>query len=1128
MSSKKTLKIQRLDPIEHILKRPDTYVGSVRTKIYDEYVSDCKEITRKKISFSPAILRIFIEALSNAIDNVQRSIEVGTPCTKIKISIDQETGETRIWNDGRIIEVEQDPLLENKYKHTLIFGELRTSTNFDDSEDRTVSGRNGLGIKLTNVFSKTFKVNALDPTRGLHFAQEWSNNMRNVSPPKITKSSLKTGYTEIIWTPDFEFFGIPGYTTDIINLYTRYVIDCAMLTKVNVYFNNEKLPIKSLQDYAKLFSSPTSESVYIRSTDSEVVVTSAKEFEFISFVNGIFTVDGGTHVEAWSEAVFRPIVDHLNKPKKPQVNIKDVKQFYRIFVVSTLINPEFSSQSKTLLTAPDVKAKVDPKTTKSMLKWESIDKITDIIRGKELLVMKKSESKKRGVAIGGYEEANEAGGKHSLECTLALCEGLSAKTFAVKGMESMLFGKSGRDWFGVYALRGKILNVRNANSKSIAENREITAVIQILNLKYGVDYRIDENFAQLNYGKLLILTDADTDGKHIAGLIINFIHFLFPTLLERTNPSFLVDMMTPIAKFTMRNEMKIFYSAMKADAYYKENIKTTNIHIQYYKGLGSHSDQEIVEEFGKKVISYLKDENTDKNMIKAFHSKSADDRKKWIENYNPSSFTEPSDTKTISDFIDEDLITHSIDNCGRSIPSIMDGLKQSQRKILYACFLKNLTKSTLKVSQLSGYVAEKTNYHHGEENLYDTITKMANEFVGSNNIPLLFREGQFGSRSECGKDAANARYIKTRLEHICRYLFRDEDDDLTEKVIDDGDIVEPVFYVPILPMILINGTEGIGTGWACSVPCHDPLDIIECVKTWIESDNAVSIDDNGIVMSSLPEIKPWYRDFRGTIVKSGENKYTSYGVCERNDVKNRVVITEVPVGTSITSVKEQLEEWSSNGKDSIIKGYKNYSTANNAHFIIEEFSDGLICTPENLKLYSYISLNNMVMTDENGKIKKYNSVDEIINNFCKVRLYYYHLRKENLLKIKRREMIVMTMKKRFLEEVMDGIIILNRKKEDVITSELESGKYEKIDDSYGYLLRLPIKSFTEEKVAELLDDIFKLEKEISTLMSISEKTMWLNDIEEFKNKYLEWLNDIIKYTKKIIEPAKKKVVRKNK
>lgn len=1133
MTSK--LKIQELDPIEHILKRPDMYVGSNRMKNSEEYVGyitqdleDKIELKIKKetILFSPAILRIFVEALSNAIDNAKRSKDANVPCNKIKIVINKETGETSVWNDGLVIPIEEQK--SGEFKHTMIFGKLRTSTNFNDEEERTVSGRNGLGIKLTNVFSKSFQVNSVDPENGKFFSQQWTNNMRNVSEPKITKSTLKTGYTEVKWIPDFSQFHIDGYTDEIVRLYTRYVFDAAMLTGLNVYLNEVKLPIRSLLDYSKLFVSPTaSECISLKSKDSEVVLTTnvTNDFEAISFVNGVFTIHGGKHVDSWSEAIFRPIVDHFNKPKKPQISIKDVKQFYRLFVVSTLINPEFSSQSKTELTSPEVQANVDKKQINAILKWETTNKLNDIISSKEILVMKKSESKKRGfTAIEGYMPANEAGGKNSSKCMLALCEGLSAKSFVVKGMDSPYAQGKGRDYFGVYPLRGKILNVRSSNGKQIAENKEITAIIQALNLRYDVDYQKDENFATLSYGKLLILTDADTDGKHITGLIINFFHHLFPSLLRRPEP-FLVNMLTPIAKFSSKKEDRIFYDLHSADEYFlqaqKENI---HLRVRYYKGLGSHTDKEIAEEFGKRILSYVKTEDCDASIVKAFDKKYSDHRKKWLEDYDPKIHTIVDETtleRTISTFVNEDLITYSADHCVRAIPHIMDGLKQSQRKILYAAFLKNL-KSICKVAQFAGYVAEKTNYHHGEQNLNDTIIKMAQAFVGSNNIPLFFREGQFGSRLQKGEDAANARYIFTRLENITRAIFREEDDVLLNRVVDDGDVVEPEFYVPIVPMILINGCDGIGTGWASSIPLFNPLDVIHCVREWI-ADPPQKLGEANLVFTSIPDIVPWYRGFTGKITpdEKDNGKFISSGVLSRSEEtekkksKNKVAITEIPIDMSIQNCYDMLTRLTHEEKK--LKGFKDYSGADFPYFEIDEYTDGMLCSISNLKLTSSISTSNMVLFDKNMRIKKYQSVHDIICEFCELRLSFYEKRKKYRLQDLMYLITIAKNKERFITEVINSTLEIHNKKEADVYRLLESRNYakepkrsadDKDESGFAYLLRLTIRSFTQEKIEDLQKEILTLETEHKKLLETKETDIWLQELAHLESVYKKWLSDI--------------------
>lgn len=1095
-------KYKKMDPIEHIINRPDTYVGSTRPKQSEEYVVEIKNtenglehgIKKEKITYPPALLRIFVEAVSNAIDNVQRSKDANIPMSKIKISINQETGETSVWNDGIVIPIEKNEK-ENCYVHSMIFGQLLTSSNYNDSEERLISGRNGLGIKLTNIFSSHFKVKAVDPKQGKMLQQEWTNNMKTTKDPKITSSSLKNGYTEITWTPDFSLFHLDGYTADIIKLYTKFVYDTAMLTKINVYLNDTKLGVKTLSDYAKLYDSPTNEIVTLKSSNCEVVLTTANDFEAISFVNGVFTANGGVHVEAWSQAIFRPVAEALNKPNKPQISAKDVKQYFRLFVNATVVNPEFTSQSKTELASPQVETNVEKKTINSILKWSHVEQIKDLIESKELLVLKKSEAKKKGFTrIEGLDDANNAGKKNSKECTLILCEGLSAKSYAVKGIETGAFGKTGRDWFGIYPLRGKVLNVRKTNAASIGKNREITDIIQSLGLRYGTDYSRDENFDQLRYGKLLILTDADTDGKHIEGLIINFIHHLFPSLLSRPQP-FLVDMMTPIARFVMKNKQEhIFYDENKADLFYKENENKVS-KVKYYKGLGTSSDKEIKETFGKRIIYFHSDEETLPMLNKVFGSKAADERKEWLSNYDPNHTLDENLTEqSISMFIDKEMIKFSIDDCKRSIPNIIDGFKESQRKILYACLLKNFT-DTVKVAQLAGYIAEKTNYHHGEQNLTDTICHMATDFVGSNNIPIFVKDGQFGSRLSGGKDAASGRYIFTKLHSFVRLIFRPEDDGLLERIIDDGDIVEPKYYVPIIPMILANGcTTGIGTGWSCNIPKFNPLDLITCVESWIENSECTV------------DILPFYRGFTGKIEKVADGKYVSYGEVTEHG-RDTVVVRELPVGYWTNDFKEKLDVLK---EEKQIKGYKNYSGVKHPLFVIQENPDSIKCSINTLKLSTNLNTTNMVLFDQNNKIKKYDHIKQIIDEFCQVRLNLYIERKKAIIKQLEKERLLLKNKIRFIEEIMDEKLVLKRKKKDIIVAEMKTKKYDLVDETYDYLLRMQIIGFTEEKIQELMDEMRKLEKKLEAVKTTTEKEMWQQDLNELKVDYEKWLAEMTK------------------
>lgn len=1096
-------KFQKKDPIEHCLTRPDMYVGSTRFRNSEEYVADYDEvftIYKKLISTCPALARIFIEILSNATDNVERSKQQNINCTKIKVTVDKDTGLTSVWNDGDIIPVEIHPD-EKCYNHTLIFGNLLTGSNYDDEEERTLAGRNGLGGKLTNIFSTYFMVEGYDPVNQKTFKQTWNNNMKTVNKHTIRKKTTGPGYTCISWIPDFKQFGITGYTDDIISLYRKFCIDCAMVSKVQVTFNNVTIPCKNINTYAEFYNRPTDDKIIINVDNYEVAITSCENFEFIGFVNGIYTKLGGTHIDAWSECIFRTILDKVNsklkKDKAAKLNINDIKQFFRIFVNARINRPEFDGQDKNKLESAVKKIDIKQSIINNIMKWKIMHNVEDIIKAKEMLVLKRSERKKKTVKIDGLDPANNAGGKYSSECSLFVCEGLSAKTYVVAGIGTGVYGKSGRDWFGVLPVTGKILNVRNATSTSIAANKVISSFIQTTGLKYDTDYTKDENFNSLYYGKVIIITDADVDGIHIESLLMNLIQNLFPTLLDRKQP-YLVSMKTPIARvFLSKNKHKLFYDEIK----FNEFIKSQEVppEVKYYKGLGTTKEEDVPDTFGSKMIEYYSDSSLQTTMNKIFHKNYANERKDWLSNFNPNISVNSLDdintsvsTMNISDFLNNETIKFSHQDCCRSIPHCIDGLKESQRKILFSVFKKGLkfTGKSCKVAQLSGYTAEHSNYHHGEQNLQDTMINMAANYVGVNNIPLLYPDGGFGTRLEGGKDAASARYIYTKLEGLTELIFSKKDEPILNYVIDDGDKVQPKFYVPIIPMILVNGcVAGIGTGWSCNIPCYNPLDIIECIKDWLDD-------------KPLRNIEPWYRNFKGSIEKVG-SKYITEGVIENTKNNSIKKVTELPIGTWTNRFKEYIEDLVCSKH---IKAVKNHSTTSEVEFTLHESKDGMKLNNKNLNLQSYLYVTNMVLFNDESKIVKYSNTHNIIDNFCRVRFEYYTKRKEHELNVIKLEIENLSNKQRFVEAVVnDNIIIMKRKESDII-DELNENNYSECEN----LLKMSVKNFTQEKIDELNKNITKLSADYETLEHTSEKQIWLSELNTFADKYAKWLGDMSK------------------
>lgn len=1088
------LKYEKLTQQEHVLKRPEMYIGNmhpseVSTFIYDE---EKKKIIQKDIVVVDGLIRVFIEPLSNAIDNMIRSKEFNIPAKYIKVKIEGDL--ITIVNDGYTIPIEHHETEKNIYIPEMLFGQLMTSSNYNDKEQRYTSGKNGIGVSCTNLFSKEFEIECVDTKTQKKYIQKWTDNMTNVSKPKITSCKSKYGYTSVSWRVDFDRFGVKEYSPDMINLFKRYLIDTCMITKLDVYFNDEKIQIKTLLDYSKMFNIVNdNELLFFKDEKYEVVLGTSVtgNFEQVSFVNGIHTKNGGIHVDSAITSLIKPICEKLTKGKK-DVSIKELKSLFVIFVNVTLPNPEFSSQSKTKLTAPNIK--IQPITSANItkiLKWETVEQgIQSFISVKEISTMKKTEKKNKVFkAIGGYDPANMIKKKPE-ECTLILCEGLSAKTFAVTGITVGIDEKKGRDYWGIYALRGKLLNTRNSNTTQITKNKEIVDMIQILNLKFDTDYTKDNEYKTLNYGKILIITDQDTDGFHITGLIMNFFHHLFPSLFYR--PGFISSMFTPIMNVTLNKQILRFYNLDQAIEYLKTAPKNST--VKYLKGLGSSNDIDIKETFGKLLIFYkLTDENTVTTEIeKIFHQKYAEQRKEWLRQFQEKQsiidvkgfLTKPITYNVpFEDFLNIEMIKYSMEDCIRNLPNVYDGLKQSQRKILHAFFLKG-ENTKMKVSQWAGFVSEKTCYHHGEQCLFDTIIKMAQDFVGSNNLPLIQKDGQFGTRLHGGKDAASSRYIFAQLSKMMKHVFRKEDECILNYQVDDGNTIEPVHFFPIIPMLLVNGSVAIATGWSTNIPLFNPKDLIGWIKEYITS-------------GEKSELIPWYNGYKGTIIKKEEKKYTSTGILEKKG--NTWIIKELPIGIWIDNYKQALEELLENKK---IKSLKNYSTTGNVHFEIQLFENySNIEHDKAIELFSLsstINLNNMVVLGgDNGiRIEKYNSIDDILTAFSDYRLEMYKKRKISLLNSFQNQIDKLQSKLKFIKSVINDEIVIGKISKSDLLGILSNKNFIKVDDSFDYLVNIPIYDFTLDSIQKLEKNIANLHSERSTLENTNVQDIWFSELDE--------------------------------
>ncbi|KAL6006450.1 hypothetical protein ACLOJK_037404 [Asimina triloba] len=1080
-ASKKTIEqtYQKKTQLEHILLRPDTYIGSVEKHTQTLWVYEDGEMACRSVTYVPGLYKIFDEILVNAADNKQRDPSMDS----VKVDIDVEHNCISIYNngDGVPVEIHQE---EGVYVPEMIFGHLLTSSNYDDAVKKTTGGRNGYGAKLTNIFSTEFIIQTADGRRQKKYKQVFTNNMGSKSEPTITKCKESENWTKVTFKPDLAKFNMTHLEEDAVAIMKKRVVDLAgcLGKTVKVELNGQRVPVKSFLDYVNLYLKSAAKTREEESIPRSLSLP-------VSFVNGIATIKGGTHVDFVTNQIANHLVTVVNKKNK-NANMKPhtVRNHLWVFVNALIDNPAFDSQTKETLTTRQgsfgSKCELSQEFLKKVAKSGVVESLLSWADFKQSKELKKTDGTKTGRIkdIKKLNDANEAGTRNAERCTLILTEGDSAKALAVAGISVV-----GSNYYGVFPLRGKLLNVREASHKQMMENVEIQHIKKILGLQQG---KIYDSVKTLRYGHLMIMTDQDHDGSHIKGLLINFFHSFWPSLLKI--PSFLVEFITPIVKATNKKTKKVlsFYSMPEFESWKEsvgDNAKAWT--TKYYKGLGTSTSEEGKDYFKdidkhKKEFVWENEEDSDAIEL-AFSKKKIEQRKNWLRQFEPGTHLDQKE-KLIKykDFVNKELILFSVADLQRSIPSMVDGLKPGQRKILFSSFKKNFVKEA-KVAQFSGYVSEHSAYHHGEQSLATTIIGMAQNFIGSNNINLLQPLGQYGTRHQGGKDHASARYM------------------------------------PIIPMVLVNGSEGIGTGWSSYIPNYNPRELVENVKCLL----------NGEPMKPMD---PWYKGFKGSIEKSttkdGASSYVVSGIIEKVD-ETTLKITELPIRRWTEDYKEFLESvmtGSEKIKDPFIKDFRQHNGVTTVHFeVILSEENMKIAQEEGLlkrfKLTSTISTSNMHLFDAKGTIKKYENPEQSKTTNTE----------QVMLDGLEQHLSMLDNKVRFILAVVRGeIVVSNRRKVDLLLELRQKGftpsfsSKNKASDvavaredspaesdengedaqvtkgnvgagDYGYLLSMPIGSLTLEKVQELLGEKNKQEMAVEELKKETPKTLWWNDLDAF-------------------------------
>ena len=1158
-----------MSDIEHLKMRKEVYLGEVQNITKDSYIYNQNEqkLYYKTLSFNTGLLKLFDEIFSNAIDNYQRTKDLNKRDRTTEVKVSLYSDHISVLNNGQSIPIKKQKIAsgEEIYIPQMIFTMLRSGSNFNDSDKRTWGGMNGMGCKIVSFLSSKFEIELL--SNKTYYYQLVEDSTTKIHEPiirqiKSTKDLNKIAssehdnlndYTKITYYPIFPEFKTEEtqFTDDFKDIAKIRVFDVCYLP-IDLYINDVQLPKLSWDEFVQAHAqglctirakSPIqicTDEIVTFTTDTWKCSVSTLNQELkvkippTSYVNYIVTQDGGTHVNY----IVDQLTTYLKSKNSSLKDIKSIKDKLFLCISTVLPNPRFESQAKCrLTTSPKEFADACILSKKTLSDFVSKTPIVSILEGKA--VASKNRQTK-GIAIASIPKAKDAtfaGTSRKAETRLILTEGDSALTTAVHGVEHI---KNGVDYFGMFPLRGKSLNVRANSQARYLDNAELTNIKVLLGLEDGKQYT---SVSQLRYGGVILMTDADTDGAHIKSLIMNFFDVKFPSLLKI--PGFIREFITPMIKVTMKNTSQLWkqnsrtlkdkaYKGSSKDTFvyplynriefskfeneFMQNVSKGGYEIDYIKGLATiekYDTEQYFDNFSNSEIKVDFDPDSKQNLDLAFSKKREDDRKEWIGSITEDTHLErvPGKMISCSDFINTDLCLYSFDNCVRSIPSLVDGLKPTQRKILCAMFkMGQKAYGKIKVTELGGLVTKSMKYEHGDMSMNETIIGMAQDYSGSNNINLLVPIGQFGTRRQNGEDHGSPRYVHTSLNTLTRLIFPEEDDVVYDYKPEEGEIVEPIYYIPIIPMVLVNGAKGIGTGWSTEIPGFNPIILTQLIMELIEGVRGeITAQDlpaywNGFTGKIIYEIphnmKCKHKDFVRRCSKGEKGKlprwcYEGVYNIDTNDGTVRLEVEDASPTSSVEDIYEKINKMIIEPESKVLNFKPSMFSIPKfiAEFDAERIDENDVV--KMLDLNGSIPATNMVLFNGNGQIRKYNEISEIIAGWYDIRYNCYDKRIKYIIGVIEKELITISNKYRFVKEIaLDKTLDVNNKKKAVLEKELEDKKYDKIDESYSYLLSMPIHSLTMEKLEELKKEEENTKNRLEYYRSITVEELWENELKK--------------------------------
>jgi DNA topoisomerase-2 len=1027
MSDGKRQKVVHLSAVEQCRQRPDMYIGSV-TETAMTLPTWSEDERTKSVVLRPGLLSLMNELVTNALDNQRR------PGGMTYISLKWDGAALTVENDGATLSVVHT--VEGQPELLVAFGWMHSGTNFDQTDtgkkaNKFTAGRNGVGGKACLVFCASYEVTASNAEEGKERTVAWREGY--LSTPALSAVKAYKGAknrTRVVWRPDLSVLGTAdGALPEGMDVVASWLAHNASLCAdagVVVKYNGKQLRARTPEQFCKLLggTAPLAACTVTDADGVEVLrlcvgarVVPLAEPEpglAYAFVNAT-PCPHGTHETMILRKVCETLDEIAKRRRTGGVVVHVTPTFLRkhavVVAVVLVDNERFTDQTKRTLDTP-VKdygwkwGAVSDAFASALGRAPFIDRALESARQRELADASRATKHTKRVVAPADSKYEPATAKGRPQSTLIVCEGDSAANLVRSGLSVV-----GRTHYGLYPLRGKFLNVRGATPKDVLENKEAMALLRILGIQLGVTYD-DAMARKLPYQRLMVMSDQDVDGSHIAGLVYNFVDVVAPSLLA-VRPRFMYRFATALIRVTVDRAQLGFYSQTEYDDW----VADRRAHGQgvgtckYFKGLGT-SSAALAKEYFRHLAEHVvvvvhRGAESSHSLDLAFNKKRSDDRKAFLTACDPRAFVDYKQAETTVDaFVTSELLPqYALASVVRAIPSVVDGFKEALRKCFHGARILKIPSGGISVANAAGEIASKTKYHHRATALEDTLIGMAADYAGTPNVNLFLPLGQFGTRFKHA--AASAAYpliaLNAPLEGL---LYPTADAPVLVHAVDEGHPVEPKTYVPVVAMALVQGARGIATGWSTDVPQFHPLDVVEATRALLDE-------------RPLPALTPWYRGFTGPVVPDGEGQFTVSGVVEWHGDDLHVV--EVPPFREVEAYKD---DWIKAGLTEREIQVGERGTDEVVHFVLVGCTASRTETLRQLGLVKRVGFHNMHLLDARGVLTKYAAPEEVLRAHAPVRMRTYERRLAHQVDACARDLAVTEAKMTFVTHVLDGTFVM--------------------------------------------------------------------------------------------------------